>query len=176
MGQWYELAVVSTCPHYMQDKRENPVIVALDLQHVTSERNFTMTATSFRSDSHQWQHTCSLKHGELNVTCVVCLSLCAPACRNGTCKQTSTVYGLTDLPGKFFHHVASMFYQLSSSFSSFNNVKPKFSRFGSLTTCMCFTSFMQCRVQSRCLFLRGSCQLRRVRDDASAEYRKTIRK
>ncbi|XP_022624166.1 protein AMBP-like isoform X1 [Seriola dumerili] len=48
MGQWYELAVVSTCPHYMKRKRGNPVIVALELQHVASESNFTMTATSFR--------------------------------------------------------------------------------------------------------------------------------
>ncbi|XP_023258554.1 protein AMBP-like [Seriola lalandi dorsalis] len=51
MGQWYELAVVSTCPHYMKRKRGNPVIVALELQHVASESNFTMTATSFRNDS-----------------------------------------------------------------------------------------------------------------------------
>ncbi|XP_028458028.1 protein AMBP [Perca flavescens] len=51
MGKWYELAVVSTCPHYMQRKRGNPVIVALELQHVASESNFTMTATIFRNSS-----------------------------------------------------------------------------------------------------------------------------
>ncbi|XP_026196252.1 protein AMBP-like [Anabas testudineus] len=73
MGQWYEVAVVSTCPHYMRRKQGEPVIVALELQHVASEQNFTMTATAFR---------------------------------NGTCKQTSTVYNLTDLPGHFFHHIA----------------------------------------------------------------------
>ncbi|XP_049908822.1 protein AMBP-like isoform X1 [Epinephelus moara] len=73
MGRWYEVAVVSTCPHFMQRKRGNPVIVALELQHVDSEGNFTMTATSFR---------------------------------NGTCKQTSTNYALTNTPGRFFHHVA----------------------------------------------------------------------
>ncbi|XP_070845250.1 protein AMBP-like [Chaetodon trifascialis] len=73
MGRWFELAVVSTCPHYMQRKSGNPVIVALELQHVASEGNFTMTATSFR---------------------------------NGTCKETSTDYGSTDTPGRFFHHVA----------------------------------------------------------------------
>ncbi|XP_031134001.1 protein AMBP-like isoform X3 [Sander lucioperca] len=73
MGKWYELAVVSTCPHYMQRKRGNPVIVALELQHVATEGNFTMTAATFR---------------------------------NSSCKQTSTDYGLTKTPGRFFHHVA----------------------------------------------------------------------
>ncbi|KAM9338416.1 protein AMBP-like [Symphorus nematophorus] len=73
IGKWYEVAVVSTCPHYMQRKRGNPVIVALELQHVATEGNFIMVATSFR---------------------------------NGTCKQKSTDYGLTDTPGRFFHHVA----------------------------------------------------------------------
>lgn len=38
--------------------------------------------------------------------------MCTPGCRNGSCKQTSTVYGLTYTPGRFFHHVASMFSQL----------------------------------------------------------------
>ncbi|XP_054467896.1 protein AMBP-like isoform X2 [Anoplopoma fimbria] len=51
MGKWFEVAVVSTCPHYMQRKRGNPVIVALELQHVASDGNFTMTATSFRNGS-----------------------------------------------------------------------------------------------------------------------------
>ncbi|KAM6901542.1 protein AMBP-like isoform 2-T2 [Lycodopsis pacificus] len=73
MGKWYEVAVVSTCPHYMQRKRGNPVIVALELQHVASDGNFAMTATSFR---------------------------------NGSCKLTSTDYGLTNTPGRFFHHIA----------------------------------------------------------------------
>ncbi|XP_044029131.1 protein AMBP-like isoform X2 [Siniperca chuatsi] len=73
MGKWYEVAVVSTCPHYMQRKRGNPVIVALELQQVASEGNFTTTTTSFR---------------------------------NGSCKQTSTDYSLTNTPGRFFYHVA----------------------------------------------------------------------
>ncbi|XP_034752608.1 protein AMBP-like isoform X2 [Etheostoma cragini] len=73
MGKWYELAVVSTCPHYMQRKRGNPSIVALELQHVAFESNFTMTSTIFR---------------------------------NNSCQQTSTDYGLTKIPGRFFHHVA----------------------------------------------------------------------
>uniref|UniRef100_A0AAQ5XGT4 Lipocalin/cytosolic fatty-acid binding domain-containing protein n=1 Tax=Amphiprion ocellaris TaxID=80972 RepID=A0AAQ5XGT4_AMPOC len=76
MGSWYELAVVSNCPHYMQHKRENPVVVALELKHAASEQNFTMTATTFRSDL------------------------------NDSCKETSTVYSLTDTPGRFFHHFA----------------------------------------------------------------------
>ncbi|KAK5851893.1 hypothetical protein PBY51_023410 [Eleginops maclovinus] len=49
MGKWYELAVVSTCPYYMQDKRENPVVVALDLQQVAPDGNFTMTSARFRN-------------------------------------------------------------------------------------------------------------------------------
>ncbi|CAK6959325.1 protein AMBP-like isoform X2 [Scomber scombrus] len=73
MGKWYEVAVVSTCPYYMQRKRGNPVIVTLELKHVASQGNFTMTATNLR---------------------------------NGSCIQTSTVYSLTNTPGRFFHHVA----------------------------------------------------------------------
>ncbi|XP_041826576.1 protein AMBP-like [Melanotaenia boesemani] len=49
MGRWYEVAVVSTCPHYMQRKKENPVIVTLDLKYVLSQGNFTMTSSSFRN-------------------------------------------------------------------------------------------------------------------------------
>ncbi|KAM8828456.1 protein AMBP-like isoform 2-T2 [Spinachia spinachia] len=51
MGRWNEVAVVSTCPHYMRRKRGNPVTVALELQHGASDGNFTMTATSFRNGS-----------------------------------------------------------------------------------------------------------------------------
>ncbi|XP_034402313.1 protein AMBP-like [Cyclopterus lumpus] len=49
MGKWYEAAVVSTCPHYMKRKREDPIIIALELQHVASNGSFTMTATSLRN-------------------------------------------------------------------------------------------------------------------------------
>lgn len=49
MGKWNEVAVVSSCPYYMDDKRENPVIVALDLQQVAPDGNFTMTSARFRS-------------------------------------------------------------------------------------------------------------------------------
>ncbi|KAM9734499.1 protein AMBP-like isoform 2-T2 [Menidia menidia] len=73
MGRWYEVATISTCRFYMQRKEGNPVIVALELKHVTSEQNFTMASSTLR---------------------------------NGTCKETSTVYSLTDFPGQFFHHVA----------------------------------------------------------------------
>ncbi|XP_059213713.1 protein AMBP-like [Centropristis striata] len=82
MGKWYELAVVSTCPHYMERKRENPVIVAMELQHVASENNFTKTASRLR---------------------------------NGTCTQMSKVIGLTNTPGRFFHHVT----RLSADVDSF---------------------------------------------------------
>ncbi|XP_012726549.2 protein AMBP isoform X2 [Fundulus heteroclitus] len=46
-GRWYEVAVVSTCPHYMQRKKRNPVMVALELKHVPSQHNFTMTTSTF---------------------------------------------------------------------------------------------------------------------------------
>lgn len=50
MGKWYQVAVVSTCTHFMKRKSRNPDIVPMVLQHVDSELNFTKTATSFRSD------------------------------------------------------------------------------------------------------------------------------
>ncbi|XP_029941482.1 protein AMBP-like [Salarias fasciatus] len=53
MGKWYEVAVASTCPHYTQRKRGNPVTVALELTHKTSESNFTMAASSVRNGSCQ---------------------------------------------------------------------------------------------------------------------------
>ncbi|XP_068608691.1 protein AMBP [Brachionichthys hirsutus] len=59
MGKWYEAMVVSTCPYYMQRKRRDPVILELDLQHVASEGNFTLTSSTF------WNGTCkqtSTKH------------------------------------------------------------------------------------------------------------------
>lgn len=76
MGKWYEVAVVSTCPHYMQRKRGNPVIVALELKHVASEENFTMTATTFRSDSPTCCFSCSgwVCYTQYNLSCVcVCI-------------------------------------------------------------------------------------------------------
>ncbi|KAM6975677.1 protein AMBP-like [Tautogolabrus adspersus] len=73
MGRWYEVAVVSTCPHHMQHKRGNPAIVAMELQQIATTGNFTVTSTSF------W---------------------------NGSCKQTTTHYSVTDTPGRFFHHFA----------------------------------------------------------------------
>ncbi|XP_024113577.1 protein AMBP isoform X2 [Oryzias melastigma] len=51
MGGWYEVAVASTCPHYMQRKRENPLIVALRLDHVPFGSNFTMTTATLRNGS-----------------------------------------------------------------------------------------------------------------------------
>ncbi|XP_060929138.1 protein AMBP-like [Limanda limanda] len=57
MGRWFEVAVVSTCPYYMQRKRGNPVVLALQLQRVASQGNFTMTATSVRNGSCQQKST-----------------------------------------------------------------------------------------------------------------------
>ncbi|XP_011480190.1 protein AMBP isoform X1 [Oryzias latipes] len=51
MGRWYEVAVASTCPHYMQRKRENAVMVALKLEHVPFGSNFTMTTATSRNSS-----------------------------------------------------------------------------------------------------------------------------
>ncbi|RVE65676.1 hypothetical protein OJAV_G00118890 [Oryzias javanicus] len=51
MGGWFEVAVASTCPHYMQRKRENPLIVALKLHHVPFWSNFTMTTNTLRNSS-----------------------------------------------------------------------------------------------------------------------------
>ncbi|XP_020563409.1 protein AMBP-like [Oryzias latipes] len=51
MRGWYEVAVASTCPHYMQRKRENPEIVALKLEHVPFGSNFTMTTATSRNSS-----------------------------------------------------------------------------------------------------------------------------
>ncbi|MEQ2247815.1 hypothetical protein ILYODFUR_012962 [Ilyodon furcidens] len=48
-GRWYEVAVVSTCPQYMQRKKSDPVIVALELKHVHSQHNFTMTSSTFKN-------------------------------------------------------------------------------------------------------------------------------
>ncbi|XP_076025274.1 protein AMBP-like [Genypterus blacodes] len=45
LGKWYEVAVVSTCPYYMQDQRRNPAIAALELQPGPSEREAKMTTT-----------------------------------------------------------------------------------------------------------------------------------
>ncbi|XP_034048915.1 protein AMBP [Thalassophryne amazonica] len=48
LGTWYEVAVVSTCPHYMQRKRGKPIVIALELQHVPSESKISVTASTFR--------------------------------------------------------------------------------------------------------------------------------
>uniref|UniRef100_A0A3Q3XAR6 Protein AMBP n=1 Tax=Mola mola TaxID=94237 RepID=A0A3Q3XAR6_MOLML len=48
MGKWYEVAVVSTCPHFMERKHNHPVIIPLQLQRVGSEGNFTRTASLYR--------------------------------------------------------------------------------------------------------------------------------
>ncbi|XP_061655988.1 protein AMBP-like [Phyllopteryx taeniolatus] len=50
MGKWYEVAVVSDCPHYMQNKQRNPVIVALDLKP-SEQGNVTVMATAPRNGS-----------------------------------------------------------------------------------------------------------------------------
>lgn len=57
MGRWYEIAVVSNCPHYMKRKSGNPVISSLDLQHVAAQTNFTMTSTRYRNDSCEQKST-----------------------------------------------------------------------------------------------------------------------
>lgn len=105
MGKWYEVAVASTCPHYMRRKRGNPITVALELKPVRSGGNFTMAATTLRSDSRAccWTHSFRACHNQYNLWCV-----CVSPCRNGSCWEASTDYSLTTVPGRFFHHVASM--------------------------------------------------------------------
>ncbi|KAK7896240.1 hypothetical protein WMY93_021565 [Mugilogobius chulae] len=51
LGRWFEVAVVSTCPHFMQRKTGNPAIVELNLQLSHTEGNITVTATAFRNES-----------------------------------------------------------------------------------------------------------------------------
>lgn len=51
MGKWYEVAVVSSCPHYMKRKSVHPFVATVHLQHAASALNVTKTATVFRSDS-----------------------------------------------------------------------------------------------------------------------------
>ncbi|KAF7216953.1 protein AMBP [Nothobranchius furzeri] len=51
IGRWYEIAVISTCPHFMLRKKGNPVMFALELKNATSEGIFTMTASTFRNGS-----------------------------------------------------------------------------------------------------------------------------
>lgn len=79
MGTWYEIAVVSTCPHYMRRKSATPVMAALELQHVPPERNFTMTGTSFRSDM---QVLCRQLRAVLCYACVCVLLGMAHASRS----------------------------------------------------------------------------------------------
>lgn len=51
LGRWFEVAVVSTCPHFMQRKMKNPVIVVLDLRQSEAKGNITVTATTLREES-----------------------------------------------------------------------------------------------------------------------------
>uniref|UniRef100_A0A8C6WJ73 Lipocalin/cytosolic fatty-acid binding domain-containing protein n=1 Tax=Neogobius melanostomus TaxID=47308 RepID=A0A8C6WJ73_9GOBI len=51
LGRWFEVAVASTCPHFMQRKMRNSAIVVLDLQHSAPVGNITVTATSLRNVS-----------------------------------------------------------------------------------------------------------------------------
>ncbi|KAJ0015421.1 hypothetical protein NQD34_009041 [Periophthalmus magnuspinnatus] len=49
LGRWFEVAVVSTCPHFMQRKMRSPAIVQLDLNN--TESNISVAATTFRNES-----------------------------------------------------------------------------------------------------------------------------
>ncbi|XP_028318523.1 protein AMBP-like isoform X2 [Gouania willdenowi] len=55
MGRWYEVAVTSTCPHYMKRKKTNPVVVELMFEH--SEGNLTMTSSTLSDGSCQHKLT-----------------------------------------------------------------------------------------------------------------------
>ncbi|XP_056146540.1 protein AMBP-like [Lampris incognitus] len=45
MGKWYELAVVSTCPHYMQRQGRDPVIGTVELQNSAGNGTVKMTGS-----------------------------------------------------------------------------------------------------------------------------------
>lgn len=164
MGKWHEVAVVSTCPHYMQRKRGNPVTVVLQLKHVASQSNFTVAATTLRSNSYargcpfsRW--ACYAQH---YIWCVR-----VPAYRNGSCTETSTHYSLTDTPGRFFYHFASRLFSphipayTAHPFSSEASVR---------------LHFLFCRVPSRCWCLCASHQLQWLCCHSSAEHRAAIGK
>nr|XP_057913672.1 protein AMBP-like isoform X2 [Doryrhamphus excisus] len=52
VGRWYEVAVVSDCPHYTSKKKANPGVVALDLKR-SDHVNLTVTSATFRNGSCQ---------------------------------------------------------------------------------------------------------------------------
>ncbi|XP_072311414.1 protein AMBP-like [Eucyclogobius newberryi] len=45
------MAVVSTCPHFMQRKMRSSAVVEVNLQHSNTEGNITVTTATFRNDS-----------------------------------------------------------------------------------------------------------------------------
>lgn len=53
MGKWYEVAVVSTCSHFMERKRSHAAIIPSLLQRVSEEGNFNRTSSFYRSDKVQ---------------------------------------------------------------------------------------------------------------------------
>uniref|UniRef100_A0A8C6SSY7 Lipocalin/cytosolic fatty-acid binding domain-containing protein n=1 Tax=Neogobius melanostomus TaxID=47308 RepID=A0A8C6SSY7_9GOBI len=98
LGRWFEVAVASTCPHFMQRKMRNSAIVVLDLQHSAPVGNITVTATSLSTSCDA--STVLQLWGLL-------VPLQCPRRRNVnvSCKTTSTNYSLTETPGRFFYHV-----------------------------------------------------------------------
>lgn len=122
MGKWYEVAVVSSCPHYMKRKSVNPVVATVHLQHAASAPNVEKTSTVFWSDSG-----CGRRTFYKGLCCVSGFffkrSLSLWTCRNGTCKQMTSHYGLTDTPGRFSYHVASKFLSLLPSSSLLMKIK-----------------------------------------------------
>ncbi|XP_029921692.1 protein AMBP-like [Myripristis murdjan] len=63
LGSWYEVAVVSTCPRYMQRHKADPTITQVDLQNGT-EGTVKVTATVHR----QVNGTCSQESTDYGLT------------------------------------------------------------------------------------------------------------
>ncbi|CAL8387215.1 unnamed protein product [Boreogadus saida] len=45
LGRWYEVAVVATCPYYMQAQKDNPAIVKFELYNSTEDNVVQMRGT-----------------------------------------------------------------------------------------------------------------------------------
>ncbi|XP_053709764.1 protein AMBP-like isoform X1 [Synchiropus splendidus] len=57
MGVWYEVAVTSTCPLYMQRRRGSSAGAAMEMRPSESAANINVTSSTFRSNSCQERST-----------------------------------------------------------------------------------------------------------------------
>ena len=52
LGRWYEVAVVATCPYYMQAQKDNPAIVKFELYNSTEDNVVQMRGTVPRYEAY----------------------------------------------------------------------------------------------------------------------------